>query len=100
MSYAQLWQPISSAGNSWWEEGSRSAFAVLILGAVGAHKKNLSKEEACLKQYGESYKIYMERIPRYFLFFLDGINNKYEMKMVHRIGFEFACEFTESVNDA
>jgi len=49
--------------------GSWPAFAVIILGVVGAHKKILAEEEACLKQYGESYKNYMERIPRYFLFF-------------------------------
>ena len=49
--------------------GSWSAFAVMILGVVGAHKKILAEEKACLEQYGESYKKYMERIPRYFLFF-------------------------------
>ena len=49
--------------------GSWSAFAIIILGVVGAHKKILAEEEACLEQYGESYKNYMERIPRYFLFF-------------------------------
>ncbi len=49
--------------------GSWPAFAVIILGVVEAHKKILAEEEACLKQYGESYKNYMERIPRYFLFF-------------------------------
>jgi protein-S-isoprenylcysteine O-methyltransferase Ste14 len=49
--------------------GSWLAFAVMILGVVGAHKKILAEEEACLEQYGESYQDYMERIPRYFLFF-------------------------------
>jgi len=49
--------------------GSWSAFAVMILGVIGAHKKIIAEEEACLEQYGESYKDYMERIPRYFLFF-------------------------------
>jgi len=49
--------------------GSWPAFAVIILGVVEAHKKILAEEEACLKQYGESYKNYMERIPRYFMFF-------------------------------
>jgi protein-S-isoprenylcysteine O-methyltransferase Ste14 len=49
--------------------GSWSAFAFIILGVIGAHNKILAEEEACLEQYGESYKNYMERIPRYFLFF-------------------------------
>jgi len=49
--------------------GSWSAFAIIILGVVGAHKKILAEEETCLEQYGKSYKNYMERIPRYFLFF-------------------------------
>jgi protein-S-isoprenylcysteine O-methyltransferase Ste14 len=49
--------------------GSWLAFAVIIFGVIGAHKKILAEEKACLEQYGESYKNYMERIPRYFLFF-------------------------------
>jgi protein-S-isoprenylcysteine O-methyltransferase Ste14 len=49
--------------------GSWPAFTLMILGVIGAHFKILAEEEACLKQYGESYKNYMERIPRYFLFF-------------------------------
>jgi protein-S-isoprenylcysteine O-methyltransferase Ste14 len=49
--------------------GSWSAFAIIILGIVGAHKKILAEEKACLEQYGESYKNYMEGTPRYFLFF-------------------------------
>ena len=49
--------------------GSWPAFAVIVLGVIRAHKKIIAEEEACLEQYGESYKDYMERIPRYFLFF-------------------------------
>ena len=49
--------------------GSWLAFAFMILGVIGAHNKIIAEEEACLEQYGESYKNYMERIPRYFLFF-------------------------------
>lgn len=49
--------------------GSWLAFSTMILGMIGAHKKILAEEEACLEQYGESYQEYMERIPRYFLFF-------------------------------
>ena len=29
----------------------------------------LAEEEICLKQYGEAYQAYMQRIPRYFLYF-------------------------------
>jgi protein-S-isoprenylcysteine O-methyltransferase Ste14 len=49
--------------------GSWPVFAFMILGVIGAHLKILAEEEACLEQYGESYRNYMERIPRYFLFF-------------------------------
>ena len=49
--------------------GSWPAFAFIILGVIAAHKKIIAEEKACLEQYGESYKNYMERIPRYFLFF-------------------------------
>ena len=49
--------------------GSWPAFVFMILGVIGAHNKILAEEKACLEQYGESYKNYMERIPRYFLFF-------------------------------
>ena len=49
--------------------GSWTAFALMILGVIGGHNKILAEEEACLEQYGESYKNYIERIPRYFLFF-------------------------------
>ncbi len=49
--------------------GSWPAFVFIILGVIGAHYKILAEEQACLEQYGESYRNYMERIPRYFLFF-------------------------------
>jgi protein-S-isoprenylcysteine O-methyltransferase Ste14 len=49
--------------------GSWVAFLFMILAVVGGHAKVLAEEEACLKQYGESYQQYLERIPRYFLFF-------------------------------
>ena len=49
--------------------GSWLAFALIVLGVIGAHYKILAEEETCLEQYGESYKNYMDRIPRYFLFF-------------------------------
>jgi protein-S-isoprenylcysteine O-methyltransferase Ste14 len=49
--------------------GSWTAFALMIVGVIGGHHKILAEEEACLEQYGEPYKNYMECIPRYFLFF-------------------------------
>ena len=33
------------------------------------HNTTLAEERTCLAKYGESYESYMERIPRYFLFF-------------------------------
>jgi protein-S-isoprenylcysteine O-methyltransferase Ste14 len=49
--------------------GSWLAFVLITLGVIGAHYKILAEEEACMEKYGESYKNYMDRIPRYFLFF-------------------------------
>jgi protein-S-isoprenylcysteine O-methyltransferase Ste14 len=49
--------------------GSWPAFALMAIGAIGAHFKVRAEEEACLKEYGEPYRLYMERVPRYFLFF-------------------------------
>jgi protein-S-isoprenylcysteine O-methyltransferase Ste14 len=49
--------------------GSWSAFAFMIISVIGAHFKILAEEQACLEQYGESYKNYLDRVPRYFLFF-------------------------------
>jgi len=49
--------------------GSWTATAFMVLGFFGIHRKILKEEEACLRQYGEPYEEYMERIPRYFVFF-------------------------------
>ena len=40
---------------------------VVIVGLI-YHIQILDEEAACLKKYGESYREYMNRIPRYFLF--------------------------------
>ena len=40
---------------------------VVVVGII-YHKQILDEETACIKKYGESYREYMERIPRYFLF--------------------------------
>ena len=48
-----------------------SWLALLILGIsrIINHFSIVAQEQACIQQYGDSYKEYMERIPRYFLFF-------------------------------
>lgn len=40
---------------------------VVIVGII-YHIQILDEESACIKKYGESYREYMNRIPRYFLF--------------------------------
>jgi len=48
------------------------SWAAVILWAAGhlfGHGGILAEEEICLKQYGESYRQYLKRAPRYFLFF-------------------------------
>jgi len=40
---------------------------VVIVGLI-YHIQILDEEAACIKKYGESYRGYMKRIPRYFLF--------------------------------
>jgi protein-S-isoprenylcysteine O-methyltransferase Ste14 len=49
--------------------GSWIALFALILSRVLQRFSILAEEEVCLRRYGESYRIYMEQIPRYFLFF-------------------------------
>jgi protein-S-isoprenylcysteine O-methyltransferase Ste14 len=49
--------------------GSWLALLMLLLGLVFTHRKILAEEGSCLRQYGDSYRAYMERVPRYFLFF-------------------------------
>jgi protein-S-isoprenylcysteine O-methyltransferase Ste14 len=49
--------------------GSWLAFFTLVLSRGLQHFGILAEEEVCLKRYGESYRAYMEKVPRYFLFF-------------------------------
>jgi protein-S-isoprenylcysteine O-methyltransferase Ste14 len=49
--------------------GSWTAFLLIWIGIVGAHHKVLAEEKACLQTYGDSYRSYMDRVPRYFLLF-------------------------------
>lgn len=45
--------------------------SVLIWAAARllAHFGILAEEQVCLKQYGEPYRAYLERVPRYFIIF-------------------------------
>jgi protein-S-isoprenylcysteine O-methyltransferase Ste14 len=49
--------------------GSWTALFTLIMSKLFQHYGILAEEEVCLKQYGEAYRAYMERVPRYFVFF-------------------------------
>jgi protein-S-isoprenylcysteine O-methyltransferase Ste14 len=48
-----------------------SWFLVLIFGLsrIFNHFQIIAQEQACLQEYGKSYQNYMEKVPRYFLFF-------------------------------
>jgi protein-S-isoprenylcysteine O-methyltransferase Ste14 len=48
--------------------GSWLALLVLILSSLFGRARTLAEEEACLERYGDSYRAYMKRVPRYFLF--------------------------------
>jgi protein-S-isoprenylcysteine O-methyltransferase Ste14 len=45
--------------------GSWIALLVLVISRVIQHYSILAEEEACLEQYGESYRQYMREAPRY-----------------------------------
>jgi len=49
--------------------GSWVAVFTLVMSRLLQHFGILAEEEVCLKRYGESYRAFMERVPRYFLFF-------------------------------
>ncbi len=49
--------------------GSWLALLILIISKFFGHFRTLAEEEACSEQYGDSYRAYMKRVPRYFLFF-------------------------------
>jgi len=49
--------------------GSWIAFVLIAIGVIAAHAKVLAEEKACLEAYGDSYRNYMDRVPRYFLLF-------------------------------
>jgi protein-S-isoprenylcysteine O-methyltransferase Ste14 len=49
--------------------GSWIAAIMLALAQLFAHFRIVAEEQSCLRQYGASYRGYMQRVPRYFLFF-------------------------------
>ncbi len=48
--------------------GSWLALLVLMISKLVQHLGILAEEEVCLERYGDSYRTYMKRVPRYFLF--------------------------------
>jgi protein-S-isoprenylcysteine O-methyltransferase Ste14 len=49
--------------------GSWAALLMLVMSRLLQHFSILAEEEVCLQRYGEPYRLFMERVPRYFLFF-------------------------------
>ena len=49
--------------------GSWLALLLLLGARILSHLGILAEEEICLEQYGAAYQAYMERVPRYFVFF-------------------------------
>lgn len=49
--------------------GSWTALAILIGSHVFTHLGILGEEQVCLQQYGEAYRAYLKRVPRYFILF-------------------------------
>jgi protein-S-isoprenylcysteine O-methyltransferase Ste14 len=49
--------------------GSWLALAFWAVARLLEHLGIVAEEEICLKQYGDVYRTYLKRVPRYFLFF-------------------------------
>ena len=49
--------------------GSWSAILALFATRIFSHFGLLAEEEVCKRLYGEAYAAYLEKVPRYFLFF-------------------------------
>jgi protein-S-isoprenylcysteine O-methyltransferase Ste14 len=49
--------------------GAWLGLVLLSLAGFFSHIRVLAEEKSCLQQYGDSYMRYMERVPRYFMFF-------------------------------
>ncbi len=49
--------------------GSWAAMFVVVVVPFFTHSRVLAEEGSCLQQYGDLYRDYVKRVPRYFLFF-------------------------------
>jgi len=49
--------------------GSWLALFIQMVSSLFLHVRILAEEKACLERYGDSYREYMKRVPRYLLFF-------------------------------
>jgi len=49
--------------------GSWPVLLIQIISSLFLHSRILAEEKACLERYGDAYRDYMKRVPRYFLFF-------------------------------
>lgn len=48
--------------------GSWSVLLAIALSALFGHDGLLAEEQACIERYGDLYREFMKRVPRYFLF--------------------------------
>lgn len=49
--------------------GSWFILLIILVFSSFIHLRIMAEEKTCLEQYGDSYQEYMEKVPRYFLFF-------------------------------
>jgi protein-S-isoprenylcysteine O-methyltransferase Ste14 len=49
--------------------GSWLALGILLAARLLGHFGIVAEEQVCMKQYGEAYRAYLKRVPRYFVFF-------------------------------
>lgn len=49
--------------------GSWLVLILQVLALLAGHPRRVADEQACLEQYGDAYRAYMERVPRYLLWF-------------------------------
>ena len=49
--------------------GSWLALLIQIVSSLFLHTRILAEEKVCIEQYGDSFREYMKKVPRYFLFF-------------------------------
>lgn len=49
--------------------GSWLALLLFVVARIFLHVNLVAEEEICLQEYGQAYREYMERVPRYLMFF-------------------------------